>query len=72
MLVHLNDKRRAEAVLEPVLSLASRNQAHLIGMHVYPSVPAAPIAVPCATKVLAPLQQASARRPTRSPRPSPE
>jgi hypothetical protein len=46
MLVHLNDKRRAEAALEPVVSLASRYQAHLIGMHVYPSVPAAPIAVP--------------------------
>jgi nucleotide-binding universal stress UspA family protein len=52
MLVHLNDKRRAEAVLEPVVSLAGRYQAHLIGMHVYPSVPAAPIAVPYASKVL--------------------
>jgi nucleotide-binding universal stress UspA family protein len=52
MLVHLNDKRRAEAVLEPAVSLANRYQAHLIGMHVYPSVPAAPIAVPYASKVL--------------------
>jgi hypothetical protein len=40
MLVHLNDKQSAEAVLEPVVSLASRYQAHVIGMHVYPSVPA--------------------------------
>jgi hypothetical protein len=46
MLVHLNDKRRAEAVLEPVVSLASRYPAHLIGRQVYPSVPAAAIAVP--------------------------
>jgi nucleotide-binding universal stress UspA family protein len=52
MLVHLNDKRRAEAVLEPVVSLASRYQAHLIGMHVYASVPAAPMAVPYAAKAL--------------------
>jgi nucleotide-binding universal stress UspA family protein len=52
MLVHLNDKRRAEAVLEPAVSLAHRYQAHLIGMHVYPSVPAAPSAVPDASKVL--------------------
>jgi hypothetical protein len=48
-----------------LFSLASRYQAHLIGMHVYPSVPAAPIAVPMQRRCLAPLQQASARRPRR-------
>jgi nucleotide-binding universal stress UspA family protein len=51
LLVHLNDKRRAEAVLEPVVSLASRYQAHVIGLHVYPSVSAPPIAVPEESKV---------------------
>ena len=40
ILVHLNDKRRAEALLEPAIQLASQNNAHLIGMHVYASVPA--------------------------------
>jgi nucleotide-binding universal stress UspA family protein len=52
MLVHLSDKRRAEAVLEPVVSLAGRYQAHLIGMHVYASVPTYPIPVPYASEVL--------------------
>jgi nucleotide-binding universal stress UspA family protein len=51
LLVHLNDKRRAEAVLEPVVSLARRHQAHVIGVHAYPSVPAPPVAVIDASKV---------------------
>jgi nucleotide-binding universal stress UspA family protein len=52
ILVHLNDKRRAEALLEPVIELASRNNAHLIGMHVYASVPAPPVAMPFGSQVL--------------------
>lgn len=40
ILVHLNDKRGAELLLEPAMALASRYKAHLIGMHVYSSVPA--------------------------------
>ena len=38
ILLHLNDKGRAEALLEPAIRLASRYNAHLIGMHVYSSV----------------------------------
>lgn len=52
ILVHLNDKRRAEALLEPAIALASRHNAHLIGMHAYASLPAPPIAVPFASRVL--------------------
>ena len=40
ILVHLNDTRGAEVLLEPAITLASRYNAHLIGMHVYSSVPA--------------------------------
>lgn len=52
ILVHLNDKRRAEALLEPAIGLASRYNAHLIGMHVYASLPAPPVAVPFGSQVL--------------------
>src|SRR5262245_45188677 len=52
ILVHLNDQRRAEALLEPAIALASRDNAHLIGMHVYAGLPAPPIALPYASKVL--------------------
>ncbi len=52
ILVHLNDERRAEALLQPAIQLASQHNAHLIGMHVYASLPAPPIAVPYASKVL--------------------
>jgi nucleotide-binding universal stress UspA family protein len=53
ILVHLNDKRRAEALLEPTIALARRHNAHLIGLHVYASMPAPPVAVPYASKALA-------------------
>lgn len=43
ILVHLNDSRRAEAVLEPSAQLATRFNSHLIGLHVYSAVPASPI-----------------------------
>jgi nucleotide-binding universal stress UspA family protein len=44
ILVHLNDKRRLEAVLGPAIHLACRNNAHLIGLHVYADMPLLPIA----------------------------
>jgi nucleotide-binding universal stress UspA family protein len=43
ILVHLNDSRRAERVLEPVTQLAARFNSHLIGFHAYSAVPASPI-----------------------------
>ncbi len=46
ILVHLNDPRRTEAVLEPAIELATRCNAHLIGLHVYASTPAPPIRLP--------------------------
>jgi nucleotide-binding universal stress UspA family protein len=52
ILVHLSDKRRAEALLEPAIFLATRHNAHLIGMHIYASLPAPPISVPYATRLL--------------------
>jgi nucleotide-binding universal stress UspA family protein len=55
ILVHLNDKRRTRALLGPAIELARRYEAHLIGMHVYASVPAAPVTVPYGAKVLGSL-----------------
>jgi len=52
ILVHLNDTRRAEAVLEPAVRLASRHNAHLIGLHVQAAVPAPPIPMPYGAEVL--------------------
>jgi nucleotide-binding universal stress UspA family protein len=46
ILVHLNDRRRAEALLEPAIQLASRYNAHLIGISVHGSMPAPPIPLP--------------------------
>lgn len=46
ILVHVNDKRRAEALLEPAVALASRFNSHLIGLRVHSTIPAAPISVP--------------------------
>ena len=43
ILVHLNDSRRVEGVLEPAAQLAARFNAHLIGLHVCSAVPASPI-----------------------------
>jgi nucleotide-binding universal stress UspA family protein len=39
ILVHVNDQRRIEALLGPAIELAVRYNAHLIGMHVYTSLP---------------------------------
>ena len=52
ILVHLNDKRRAEAVLGPAIHLARRHNAHLIGLHVYASMPAPPVAMAYGAQVL--------------------
>jgi nucleotide-binding universal stress UspA family protein len=43
ILVHLNDSRRVERVLEPAAQLAARFDSHLIGFHAYSAVPASPI-----------------------------
>lgn len=50
ILAHLNDKRRAETLLESAIQLATRFNSHLIGLHAYASMPASPI--PYASKVL--------------------
>lgn len=39
ILVHLNDRRRAEHLMKTAIALAARWGAHLIGLHVYPSIP---------------------------------
>jgi hypothetical protein len=52
ILAYLGDKRRAEAILEPAVQLAGRNNAHLIGMHVYPRVPAPPVPLPYGSDVV--------------------
>src|SRR5215831_7048650 len=43
ILVHLHDSRRAEALLEPAIELATRYNSHLLGLHVYASLPAPPV-----------------------------
>jgi nucleotide-binding universal stress UspA family protein len=52
ILVHLNDKRRAEAVLGPAIHLARRYNSHLIGMHVHAGMSAAPVAMAYGAQVL--------------------
>lgn len=52
ILAYLNDTRRAEAVLEPAIQLAARNNAHLIGMHIYAGVPAPPVPLPYGSDVV--------------------
>jgi nucleotide-binding universal stress UspA family protein len=51
ILVYLNDRRRAERMLEPAVFLARRYNAHLIGLHVYPSVMPPPIPSPASRYV---------------------
>ena len=43
ILVHLHDSRRAEALLEPAIELATRYNSHLLGLHVFASLPAPPV-----------------------------
>src|SRR5262245_65849968 len=59
ILVHLNDSRRAEKVLEPAAQLALRFNAHLIGLHVCSAVPASPI--PMASSALGSIVAAERR-----------
>jgi nucleotide-binding universal stress UspA family protein len=59
ILVHLNDSRRAEKVLEPAAELAVRFNAHLIGLHVCSVVPASPI--PMASSALGSIVAAERR-----------
>jgi nucleotide-binding universal stress UspA family protein len=61
ILVHLNDKRRAEALLEPATEIAGRFNAHLVGVHVYASVPASPVAIPFGSQVLSTIAGAERR-----------
>jgi nucleotide-binding universal stress UspA family protein len=52
ILVHLNDTRRAEALLEPAIQLATRYNSHLLGLHVYATMPAPPVPMGYASSVL--------------------
>jgi nucleotide-binding universal stress UspA family protein len=52
ILVHMNDSRRAEALLEPAIQLAIRYNSHLLGLHVYASLPAPPVPLAYAASVL--------------------
>lgn len=52
IVVHLNDRRRAEGLLAPAADIASRFNSHLIGLHVYAAMPAPPIALPYGASVL--------------------
>lgn len=61
ILVYLNDKHRAEAMLEPAVQLASRYNSHLIGMHVYAGVPAPPIPLPFGADVVRAVAAAQQR-----------
>lgn len=52
ILIHLNDPRRAEALLEPAIELASRSNSHLVGVHAYAILPAPPVPMAYASAVL--------------------
>jgi nucleotide-binding universal stress UspA family protein len=45
ILVHLNDKRRAESMLEPAIQLATRYNSHLMGLHVDAIMAAPPLSL---------------------------
>jgi nucleotide-binding universal stress UspA family protein len=61
ILAYLGDTRRAEAILEPATHLAGRNNAHLIGMHVYAGVPAPPVPLPYGSDVVKAVAAAQQR-----------
>jgi nucleotide-binding universal stress UspA family protein len=52
IVVHLSDKRRAEAVLAPAAELATRFGSHLTGVHVTTVIPAPRLPTPFATQAL--------------------
>jgi nucleotide-binding universal stress UspA family protein len=62
ILVHLNDNRRAEALLEPAIQLATCYNSHLLGLHVYASMPAPPVPVGYASSVLGSVVAEERRR----------
>jgi nucleotide-binding universal stress UspA family protein len=55
ILAYLSDKRRVESLLAPAVELSSRYGSHLIGLHVQPTVPAPPVPLPFASRVLGKL-----------------
>jgi nucleotide-binding universal stress UspA family protein len=55
ILVHLHDSRRAEALLEPAIQLATRYNSHLLGLHVYASLPAPPVSMGYASSLVGSL-----------------
>jgi nucleotide-binding universal stress UspA family protein len=48
ILVHVNDHRRAEALLDAAISVSTRFESHLIGLHAYAALPSPPLNVPMA------------------------
>jgi nucleotide-binding universal stress UspA family protein len=52
ILVQLSNKQRAATILEPAVDLASRFNAHLIGLHVQATVPVPALPIPFAASVL--------------------
>jgi nucleotide-binding universal stress UspA family protein len=54
ILVHLNDTRRTEAMLEPVIQLATRYNSHVQGLHVDVIMAAPPLSFTYATSDLGP------------------
>ena len=52
ILVHLNDKRRAESMLEPAIQLATRYNSHLMGLHVDAVMAAPPLSLTYASSGL--------------------
>lgn len=60
ILVHLNDERRARSLMASALSIATRFNAHLVGLYVYPAMPAVPpVAMPYGGGVLSGLVTAA-------------
>jgi nucleotide-binding universal stress UspA family protein len=55
ILAYLSDKRRTENILAPAVQLASRYSSHLVGLHVQATIPAPPVPLPFASKVLGKL-----------------
>ena len=62
ILVHLNDHRRAESLLAPVVAIARRHTSHVVGFHTYTGLPpVAAVAVPYGASVLDSVVQADRR-----------
>ena len=60
ILVHLNDERRAPSLLAAAVGVANRFNAHLVGLYVYPAMPALPpVAMPYGSEILSSLVKAA-------------